>query len=213
MKGWMLAVVATGMVSAVAGAWIGGRVLSAPAQGTYRPGWANVAYAGETGPIQQKLESLVQASAIIYHLDNSTGGWNKYIPASPELGDLTTATKGEAYLALLSQPLTIDLPSCPAATPAPQCPTPSPTTGCQEWQSLLADCTNTVNECTDTLDDMTTLFEGCSTARSDCESALSEVCRLVSWAVSFYDLYGSSSSLLLDFAIADLDDWSATNCP
>ena len=55
MKRWTLAVVATAIVAGVAGTWIGGRVLSAPAQGTYQPGWANVAYAGETGPMQQKL--------------------------------------------------------------------------------------------------------------------------------------------------------------
>jgi hypothetical protein len=59
---------------------------------------------------------------------------------------------------------------------------------------------------------MTTLFEGCSTARSDCESALIHACSLVSWALFSYDLYGSSSSLLLDFAIDDLDDWWHDNC-
>jgi len=134
-KRWMLAVAATAMVGGVAGVWVGGRVISAPAQGTYQPGWANVAYAGETGPIGQKLVSLAQQSAIIYHLDNSTGGWTKYVPGRPELSDLTTATKGEAYLALLTQPLSIDLASCPAATPAPQCPTSTPENVMDEWCS------------------------------------------------------------------------------
>ena len=212
MKRLVVGLVAIAMMAGILGALIGARVLSAPSQATYQPGWANVAYSGESGPIQEKLASLAQGSAIIYHLDNSTGGWNKFVPARPDLSDLTTATKGEAYLALLTQPVSIDLPSCPAATPAAQCPTPSPTADCQEWQSLLADCTNTLGECTDSLNDMTTLLNTCSAARSDCQSALTDVCSLVSWAVFYYDLYGSSSSLLLDFAIADLDDWWYDNC-
>ena len=77
---------------------------------------------------------------------------------------------------------------------------------------MVADCTNTLNECTGSLNGMTTLFNTCSAARSDCESALTNVCSLVSWAVFSYNLYGSSSSLLLDFAIDDLDAWWSANC-
>ena len=143
--------------------------------------------------------------AAAYSLDEQTGVWSRWFAANPGVSDLTSLDDSQGVLALGSAtgPAATPTPAA-TATPAPQWPTPG--TGCQEWQSLLVECAGTLDECTDAV---TT----CSAASSACQSALAEVCDLVGLAVSYYDLYGSGISPLLDAAFGDIDDWWHDNCP
>jgi hypothetical protein len=74
---------------------------------TFQAGWANIPWIGPTMPIDQVMGSTLPNVAAVYYLDNSSGGWLRYFPGSPAISSLTTLTFGEAYLALLTEPITV----------------------------------------------------------------------------------------------------------
>jgi hypothetical protein len=147
----------------------------------------------------------VDSVAAAYSLDAQTGVWSRWFAANPSVSDLTSLEDMQGVLALGSAtgPAATPTPMS-TATPAPQWPTPS--AGCSAWQSLLMDCTSTLDECTDAV---TT----CSAASSACQSALAEACDLAELAISYYNLYGSGISPLLDAAFSDIEDWWHDTCP
>ncbi|UCH87630.1 MAG: hypothetical protein JSU97_04405, partial [Dehalococcoidia bacterium] len=74
---------------------------------TYQAGWANIPWIGPTMPIDQAVGTILPNVAAVYYLDNSSGGWLRYFPGRPEISSLKTLTFGEAYLVLLTAPITV----------------------------------------------------------------------------------------------------------
>jgi hypothetical protein len=98
----------TSLVSA--GFWWGTKTTASPAAQevkTFQAGWANIPWIGLTVPIDQTVGTTLPNVAAVYYLDNSSGGWLRYFPGRPDISNLTTLTFGEAYLVLLTAPITV----------------------------------------------------------------------------------------------------------
>jgi hypothetical protein len=93
-----------------AGFWWGTKTTASPTTQevkTFQAGWANIPWVGPTMSIDQAVGSIIPNVAAVYYLDNSSGGWLRYFPGRPEISNLTTLTFGEAYLVLLTAPITV----------------------------------------------------------------------------------------------------------
>lgn len=121
---------------------------------TYQPGWANIAWLGDTAPVDAALSSIADSVGIVYYLDPDSGSWQRYIPGRPEVSTLTTMAFGKSYLLLFTKPATLEqatqpedvcapggCPSCPTPT---QCPTPTACPDCPPATNPMSDlCTAT----------------------------------------------------------------------
>jgi hypothetical protein len=104
----LVILVVTSLLSA--GFWWGTKTTASPATQevkTFQAGWANIPWVGPTMPIDQAVGSILPNVAAVYYLDNSSGGWLRYFPGRPEISSLKTLTFGEAYLVLLTAPVTV----------------------------------------------------------------------------------------------------------
>ena len=93
-----------------AGFWWGTKTTASPTTQevkTFQAGWANIPWIGPTMPIEQAVGSTLPNVAAVYYFDNSSGKWLRYFPGSPAISNLTTLTFGEAYLVLLTAPITV----------------------------------------------------------------------------------------------------------
>ena len=90
--------------------WLGPKTTASPTTQTvktYQAGWANIPWIGPTVPIEPTVSTILPSVAAVYYLDNSTGGWLRYFPGRPDISSLPTLTFGEAYLVLLTAPVTV----------------------------------------------------------------------------------------------------------
>jgi len=90
--------------------WSGTKTTASPTTQTvktFQAGWANIPWVGPTMPVDQAVGSILPNVAAVYYLDNSSGGWLRYFPGRPEISSLKTLTFGEAYLVLLTAPVTV----------------------------------------------------------------------------------------------------------
>jgi hypothetical protein len=103
-------VVLAGICLLSPGFWWGTKTAASPTTQevkTFQAGWANIPWIGPTMPIDQAVGSILPNVAAVYYLDNSSGGWLRYFPGSPAISSLKTLTFGEAYLVLLTAPITV----------------------------------------------------------------------------------------------------------
>jgi len=104
----LVALVVTCLLSAAF--WWGTKSAASPAPQevkTFQAGWVNIPWTGPTMPIDQAVGNILPNVAAVYYVDNSTGGWLRYFPGRPAISDLTMLTFGEAYLVLLTAPVTV----------------------------------------------------------------------------------------------------------
>jgi hypothetical protein len=90
--------------------WLGPKTTASPTTQTvktYQAGWANIPWIGPTVPIEPTVGTILPNVAAVYYLDNSSGGWLRYFPGRPEISSLKALTFGEAYLVLLTAPITV----------------------------------------------------------------------------------------------------------
>lgn len=62
-----------------------------------RSGLNNVAYQGETLPVDRALAGVAEAVTAVWHWEAESASWSSYFPAVPSIATLAVLERGEAY--------------------------------------------------------------------------------------------------------------------
>ena len=68
-----------------------------------RTGWNNVAYHGETLPVERALANAAPTVSAVWHWDAATASWRSYFPAVPTIATLTALQPDRVYWLLATQ--------------------------------------------------------------------------------------------------------------
>lgn len=73
-------------------------------------GWNNVAYHGETLPVERALANAAPTVSAVWHWDAATASWRSYFPAVPTIATLTALQPDRVYWLLATQAAVWDQP-------------------------------------------------------------------------------------------------------
>jgi hypothetical protein len=146
---------------------------------------------------------------VVYYLNPETGAWLRYVPAKPEVSNLTTMEFGQSYLLLLTAPTAMTVPTEQAflATPT-SCP------DCGQWQSAAQQCLADYDQCVTEFGDCVDSLTACLALESQSPD-LTEVCQLINdlrW--DNQTLQGAWGFLLVTLMFSDdisVSDWGPTD--